>query len=556
MSRSVLRNIASLGAMLFAFLVSPLVASASPYTDFDLSNIQYWVGSGSNEAALVVDFQMPSGTESYAWGYRWNGTATGEDMFRAIAGTTVLRQRDGGAFEGTFTGSDPRLYLRSSDFGPGLGDSVFGIGYDANNNGGSFVSGYENNETGYATDPGDDYREGWFNGYWSYWVSDPDAPDWGYSGLGFSSRQLTNGSWDGWSYVDFNADDSGGTPAVPQAAQVPEPTGLCAVGLVGAAMFLRRRCRRTALTTCAIAGTGIFASTPSARAAYTYDPNDFATQVISYTGPVDPRAAYKDPTAVLGQPALVFNNSTNPNVQDIHYSKIVEPPYNFGPGDSSTRQPLITVLPNSPSFATLTVQMGRPVTDDPSHPYGDDLIVFGNSFYVGGNNPNGGIVDDHTNLNNYVLTGGIYEHPVQVSVSPDDQHWFTFPTLTNGIQPYNAYRWDRTNATWTTEELNPTIPLNPDVYTTSFAGKSTADVLDAYGDSAGGTALDLENALDANGLTLAQAGFSSIDYVRFASTAADYTVIAGVSAVSVPEPASLAMLGLGSLVLLRRRAAR
>ncbi len=219
------------------------VANAAPYTSFDFSNIDYWVGTGDKQAALVVDFHTPGGDASYAWGYKWDGTATGEDMFRAIAGTTVLRQRDGGPFLDAFAGSDAKLYLRSSAFGSGLGNSVFGIGYDADGDGGSFVSGYEGNEIGYATDSDDLYREGWFTGYWSYWISDPTAPAWGYSGLGFSSRQLTDGSWDGWSYADFSTGDFG-EPAIPTPAQVPEPATIVILTMGGLAMFCFRRSRR------------------------------------------------------------------------------------------------------------------------------------------------------------------------------------------------------------------------------------------------------------------------------------------------------------------------
>ena len=42
------------------------------------------VGQGDKEAALVVKFNDES-NKSLVWGYRWSGTATGEDMFRAIA---------------------------------------------------------------------------------------------------------------------------------------------------------------------------------------------------------------------------------------------------------------------------------------------------------------------------------------------------------------------------------------------------------------------------------------------------------------------------------------
>lgn len=45
------------------------------------SDILYWVGEGSNEAVMAVNWA----DTALAWGYRWNGTATVADMMTAIA---------------------------------------------------------------------------------------------------------------------------------------------------------------------------------------------------------------------------------------------------------------------------------------------------------------------------------------------------------------------------------------------------------------------------------------------------------------------------------------
>lgn len=45
------------------------------------SDILYWVGTGSNEAVLAVNWA----DTALAWGYRWNGAATVESMMAAIA---------------------------------------------------------------------------------------------------------------------------------------------------------------------------------------------------------------------------------------------------------------------------------------------------------------------------------------------------------------------------------------------------------------------------------------------------------------------------------------
>ena len=66
----------------------------------DFSDIKVWVGTGSNQAAFVVDWNNGSTTESLAWGYRWEGAATGEDMIRAIAGANVGLYATVGHFDG------------------------------------------------------------------------------------------------------------------------------------------------------------------------------------------------------------------------------------------------------------------------------------------------------------------------------------------------------------------------------------------------------------------------------------------------------------------------
>lgn len=56
-------------------------------TTIDSSDIQYWIGSGSSYAILVVSW-TPTGNPNYAWGFRWDPTAdpdmTGADMMDSI----------------------------------------------------------------------------------------------------------------------------------------------------------------------------------------------------------------------------------------------------------------------------------------------------------------------------------------------------------------------------------------------------------------------------------------------------------------------------------------
>ena len=63
---------------------TPVPAPADPApveATIAASDILYWVGTGSNQAILAVNWA----DTALAWGYRWNGTATVADMMDAIA---------------------------------------------------------------------------------------------------------------------------------------------------------------------------------------------------------------------------------------------------------------------------------------------------------------------------------------------------------------------------------------------------------------------------------------------------------------------------------------
>jgi hypothetical protein len=213
-------------------LASLFVAIKSPATS--LNDIQFWVGSGTNRAALVVEWTTPESfgsttvpapiaDKSLVWGYRFNGTVTGEQMFNAILA------------------ADPRLYVVEVIF-PGFGASVQGIGFHLGGGGdlgitdgtttNHFTNGLLTNATVYvdaasSLNPGDLYWSGWNGPNWELWTElgdgggvlncpdrgtnaywtpdDPNSPDslgahgqWQLN-YGLSSLQLTNGSWIGFS---------------------------------------------------------------------------------------------------------------------------------------------------------------------------------------------------------------------------------------------------------------------------------------------------------------------------------------------------------------------
>lgn len=52
---------------------------------FTAGDVALWTGSGAHSAVLVVDFQDLNGPASFAWGFHFDGTTTGEAMLNAVA---------------------------------------------------------------------------------------------------------------------------------------------------------------------------------------------------------------------------------------------------------------------------------------------------------------------------------------------------------------------------------------------------------------------------------------------------------------------------------------
>ena len=86
MKHSIIACVAALG--LWA-----IPARAVEYVDWvDWDQIQHWAGDpdGEHKCALVIDFQDGQSEQSCVWGYRWNGTKTGEDLVRAVASQSSI----------------------------------------------------------------------------------------------------------------------------------------------------------------------------------------------------------------------------------------------------------------------------------------------------------------------------------------------------------------------------------------------------------------------------------------------------------------------------------
>jgi hypothetical protein len=184
---------------------------------FTFDNIQFWVGTGANRAALVIDWQEDAlEAPALAWGYRWDGTSRGSDMLRAIVS------------------ADDRLYAKLG--GPtSTPNAVYGLGYDADGDGRfALDDGTTFNEEGIvftspadlatSIDPDDSYAEGWFTGFWHYGVETPvgtnpyAGSNWSDTAMGMAGRTLVDGSWDSWTFsptFNFAAYAENPEPALP-----------------------------------------------------------------------------------------------------------------------------------------------------------------------------------------------------------------------------------------------------------------------------------------------------------------------------------------------------
>ena len=283
---------------------------------------------------------------------------------------------------------------------------------------------------------------------------------------------------------------------------------------------------------------GVLTIAVSTARGYTYDPNDFAVEVVSSVG-LGSTTDVDDPAAVLGRPVLKFDASANPFVTVLQRTKLVQAPFNVNPNGDNV---LATLSLNT----AITVRMGRRVEDDPANPFGVDFIVFGNAFFQ---HTTFETVSDLTDLNTLLLNNpatAFLDDKVKVSVSPDNVNWYRFDhgPLGDQLFPTNAYAWDADAATWTDHELDPTRPVDPSLTLSDFNGLTAADALGLYDGSAGGTGFDL-----------AESGFAWIQYVRFEGLAGfDVGEIDAVADVKpIPEPATVGLLIVGGMALLRQR---
>ncbi len=206
--------------------------------------------------------------------------------------------------------------------------------------------------------------------------------------------------------------------------------------------------------------------------AYDYDANDFAIEVVDYIEGLG-AGIYNEPNSALGRPSLETGGRVYPEMWP------VVPVY----------QPrLADQLVTDGNGGLLTVKFSHPVANDENNLYGVDFIIFGNAFQTTG----GGQYWTNGNPEETIVGGSVFAEPGIVSVSQDGNDWYYFSSgpYADDFAPTAGYEWDDVNDVWA-QELDPTRPIDPNLTASDMAGKTVAEMIEAYDGSAGGTGFDI-----------------------------------------------------------------
>lgn len=243
--------------------------------------------------------------------------------------------------------------------------------------------------------------------------------------------------------------------------------------------------------------------------------NPYADEVISYVPGVGAAVGYGNASVALGSPERFTGEGAFPAAVT---------PFN-GPWGADE---IVTIGRGG----SLTVRFDEPVVDDPSNPFGVDLLIFSNAFFFDPDSfaPIANVVDSDGGTVE-VSADGVIWHTIQNAVADG-----AFPTLgySDLTDPYagapGAVLSDFTK------------PVNPAL---NWLGMDMAQLVAAYDGSGGGIGIDF-----------ASTGLSQISFVRV-SLAADAPGNIEIDAFSdvsaIPAPGGMIVVGAGILMNSRRR---
>jgi len=213
------------------------------------------------------------------------------------------------------------------------------------------------------------------------------------------------------------------------------------------------------------------------------------------------------------------------------------------------------VTPFNPAFGTdeivsigsggqLTLGFDTLITNNASHAYGIDLIVFSNAGFVDTSWSDADPDNDGTGVigSNPFIFGAGGEATIQVS--QDGTTWHTAAITMLDLFPTLGYADFATPAPGSIGSIESdfTQAMDPTLGLADLADLSFAEIIALYDGSGGGIGIDI-----------ASTGLSSASYVRFLNNSGEAFEIDAVAA--VPAPGAFMLLGLGSLAATRRRRA-
>jgi hypothetical protein len=236
--------------------------------------------------------------------------------------------------------------------------------------------------------------------------------------------------------------------------------------------------------------------------------SSFATQVVGYTPGSFVTSGYDDPLMSLGAPDRSTGDA--PYVGDVT------------PFNAPYRSDQVVAIG---AGGELIVRFDHPVLDDPSNPYGLDLLVYGNAFLG---------MDFDTGLANGVIFG----EPARVSVSQDGVVWIDAAGIfADTLFPTSAYQ-DPPGpfSAGGTIPTRFTRPVDPTLDAADFDGLDVAQIAALYDGGGGGVGIDL------GGL-----GLPWIEYVRVWQPGSDLYAAEIDAIADVPEPGAATLLGVAAL---------
>jgi hypothetical protein len=158
---------------------------------------------------------------------------------------------------------------------------------------------------------------------------------------------------------------------------------------------------------------------------------------------------------------------------------------------------------NAPWFANEIVSIGagghlvvafdEPVQDDPSNPWGVDILIFGNTGCVDNSYPNG-------------LVGGLFsDDGGLIEVSQDGKEWSLITTIeADGLWPTRGYLDSQPyDSVAGSEPSTFTLPVDPRLTIDDVLNLNNDELMALYQNSGGGTPIDIS-----------ETGLSEISFVR------------------------------------------